>query len=143
MDTPDRSANGETPAAAPASRPSTVEVALALLWTNLALYALGLGIELTRGANTALSAWVITLVTIAIVAVLIGFIARRSNAARVIYVVLFVLGLLLQTRDPGALFASPPITASLNVVMFALQLAAIILLFSRAGAAWFKRPAST
>ncbi len=128
---------------AAAIRPGTVEVALALLWTAVALYALGLGAEMWRAASTGASGWIVFVVSSVILAVLVEFIRRRSNTARIIYTVLFVFGLLLQARDLGAVFASSPMTASLNVAMFSLQLAAILLLFSRQAAAWFRRSAGS
>lgn len=136
MNTPEQTDQNPTGAAA---RPATVDVALALLWTALALYALGLGAEMWRAASSVASSWIVFLVSTAILAVLVEFIRRGSNAARILYAVLFVFGLLLQARDLGAMFASPPMTASLNVAMFSLQLAAILLLYSHKAAAWFKR----
>lgn len=128
---------GGTPAA---QRPRPVHSALLLLWSAIALYALLLGNDLL-GSNSAPSAWVVPLVTVAVVAVLIGFIARGSNVARWIYAVMFVLGSLPLAIDPGSVFARSSLIGSLNVLMFVLQLAALVLLFARGAGGWFRQSA--
>ena len=140
MENTDSGTSPET--SAQASRPRAVQIALVLLWTYLLLYALVAGNELMNVPNAGPAAWAVPLVTIAIVAALIGFVARGSNAARYVYVALFVLGSLPLALYPGALFARSQLIGSLNILMFALQLAAIVLLFSPRSARWFKRTTS-
>lgn len=130
------------PGSAAAQRPRPVQTALVLLWIAVALYALLLGIDLL-GSNSAPSAWLVPLATIAVVAVLIGFIARGSNIARWVYAVLFVLGSLPLAIDPGAVLARSALIGGLNLLMFVLQLAAVVLMFGGAAASWFRHAADT
>lgn len=122
-------------------RPTAVRLAVGLLWLALALYALTVGNEVLRGADIGLAAWLVPLVTVAIVAALIAFVARGSNIARLAYAVLFVLGSLPLFLDPASLFARSALIGGANLLMFALQLAAVALLFTKQGGVWFKRKA--
>lgn len=137
----DTSELASTANAAP-HRPGAVRLAVGLLWLALALYALTVGNEVLRGADTGLAAWLVPLVTVAIVAALIAFIARGSNIARLAYAVLFVLGSLPLFLDPASLFARSALIGGANLLMFALQLVAVALLFTKQGT-WFKRKAAS
>lgn len=128
--------NDTAQAATPTERPRPVRIALALLWLYIALYALLLASDLAGGASATL-AWLVPIVTVAIVAALTAFVAKGSNAARWSYAVLFVLGSLPLAIDPSSVFARSALIGGLNLAMFALQLIALVLLFQRASNAWF------
>jgi hypothetical protein len=63
------------------------------------------------------------------------------NWARIVFLVLFVIGALPYFAVLAEMFARPKLTASLSVIQLLLQAAAMVLVFTRPGSAWFRRQA--
>ena len=141
MDTNQQSAAQES---AGEARPHSVRLALGMLWLALLLYAVMAISQVLPGSGGAAS-WLVPVVTIAIVAVLVQFIERGSAPARLVYTVLFVLGSVPLALDPAAWLTRSPLLGGANVLMFALQLVAVIVLYSKKAAGFFgpRKPAAS
>ena len=122
--------------------PGHVMLAVRLLWISLVI---GLPILFVPSgealsANARAAGFMVQLAMFVFAAYLNLCIARRRNWARVVSLVLFLLGLLLMA------FAPPAATVSLlekviNVADLLLDGAAMYLLFTPPGSSWFEPPA--
>ena len=131
------------PAAHPLERPPQVVLAVKLAWAGiiLGLSALAVSWEyysslgsttsmvLGQGFGVLIALWIYYKI----------YVGR--NWARVLYLVLVIVGLLIFINGAarGAILAAPPIARFSSVLNLALNLAVIWLVFTPPGGAWFKR----
>jgi Ni/Fe-hydrogenase subunit HybB-like protein len=69
--------------------------------------------------------------------VLIYFISKRRNWARITFTVLFAIGLPLVLLGLPRSLSVAPFSAALSLVQFGMQVAALVLLYQRQSSDWF------
>ena len=133
------------------NRPSQVSIAVKLLW-----YSLGLGIvntltdpqslDLVSQGSTAFTITIMAF-TLVIMALLIWNISAGRNWARIIFLVVFLLGglgyLFAAMNDPTDPsfnpFARSMLAGLISLLQLAFQLVALRFIFTKPGASWFKK----
>jgi hypothetical protein len=83
--------------------------------------------------------WVVVAVVWLLFGLLIVLVGRGHNWARIVMLVLFVVGIGLWVRDSSALFELPIHSLALEVIDTLISLLALYWLFTGSSAAWFKR----
>jgi hypothetical protein len=130
----------------PLQKPQQVRLAVALLWVSLALGPLNLLLDDRSPARTivasqpallGLMAGVLAGV-LALMAVLVVFIYRGRNWARVVYLVMYLLGALPWLLSLPVLFGHSPVAGAVYVVQGTIQAIALYFIFSQPGSAWFR-----
>jgi peptidoglycan/LPS O-acetylase OafA/YrhL len=125
----------------PIDRPRQVVLATVLLWAGLALSTAYWAFE-WRSLGTALPIY------IAVPSAVVGFVFRAwltskiyagRNWARLTLLVSALLGLLALLVPASRVVARSPTPVFVRIGLWALFLAAIVLLFTRAANEWFKR----
>jgi len=124
-----------------ATRPSSVGLAIKLLWASLAVGVIKILIDfqyLSAMANAALVGFVLVF-TLALTGFLILMISTRRNWARIVFLIIFLLGLLPTLPVILTEFSRSPVAGILVVLQIGLQVYALFLLFTKPGAAWFRK----
>lgn len=121
-------------------RPRAVAIAVTLIWLSLALTVVALATSFARGARGN-----VMLTNIAVfvgVFVVFGFlniqIMAGRNWARILFMVLFVLGLVEVLSQ--ALIDPLGLDAMVLYLENALELIAVVLLFAKPARIWFRPP---
>jgi len=131
----------DAPAVDDVPPPRIVRVAVWLLWAAMAIEGINGLLEVREDSqprSLVIAASAVTIVLIGVVCWLIAMIGRRRNWARIIYALLFVLGMGIQVWNWQGLLNGPLRHVLTIMPQFALQLAAMILLFRREASAWFR-----
>jgi hypothetical protein len=121
-------------------QPRQVYWAVALLWVSLLLGLLAIVLAIEReGGDTAILAWVLgfQLVFVVLAAYLNVCIYRGRNWARITFLVLFFISLVIVVFVPNP----PEFTLAervTDVVAVLLDMVAAVLLFTKPGSLWFK-----
>ena len=124
----------------PLLKPVAVRRAIGLLWASLAIGALKTPLDwayLTSRASVAFNAFVI-IFTFAITAFFIWKIGQGRNWARIIFLVLFLLGVVPFVFIVRSEFARSPASGLLSSVQSGLQAVAFFLIFTSPGKEWFQ-----
>ena len=134
-------------------RPASISAVVTLLYVVLALGVIRsaivfgrlsaqAGAEFGRLSPVAGASFVLFVqgTSFAFVWFLIFMIGRRRNWARVVFLVMFVVGIPFTVKPLIDSFSASPISGVLGVAQLALQITALYLLFRPAGRAWFRRP---
>ena len=131
------------------NRPSQVSIAVKLLW-----YSLGLGIVNTLidyqflvSQGSIAFTITVTAFTLGILALLIWKISAGRNWARIIFLVVFLLGglgyLFAAMNDPTDPsfnpFARSMLAGLISLLQLAFQLVSLRFIFTKPGASWFKK----
>lgn len=128
--------------------PRSVALFERLMYASLALSLLVIGLDGTRmaalpevQASGGIGFLIATgLFTVAILMLFIWLIARRrKNWARIVFVVLFVLGLIPFAQNFVNVLAANPLAAAVSALQMLLQVAALFFVFSSSARPWFKR----
>lgn len=132
----------ESAASPPSPRPSSVTKAATLLYVTLGIGVLRAAMEFPRLSAMSGAAFVIftQLVVFGLTWLLIFLISRRRNWARIVYVVLFLLGTPLSVKPLIASLVATPVSGLLGLGQAAAQVVAIVMLFRGEARAWFKKP---
>jgi hypothetical protein len=121
-------------------RPARVNFALNLLWITIALGVFrlwrGWG-ELTSAAPTAIVAGTAVFV-IGVLALLLVFIGMRKNWARIVYLLLFLIGVPSGAKGIVHALDTDALVGAISIIQIALQLIALVLLFHPESNAWFR-----
>jgi hypothetical protein len=122
-------------------RPPAVSRALVLLYVTIVVGILRSAMEDTRlaGAYGVGFLVFVQLFVFAVLCLLCFFIANRRNWARIVYLVLTVIGTPLSVKPLLESFAATPISGFLGVIQAAVGIVAAVLLFRREAASWFRR----
>jgi hypothetical protein len=123
-------------------RPSTVVRFELLTWLSLVLGVVGVALSFETYVRQSGVAFVLIVqsFTFAVLALLIWLIARRGkNWARWVFTVLFVLGLPLSLPMVWASLAPITLAGVISVVQIALQVVALVFVFSPQSRPWFQR----
>jgi len=128
-------------------RPKEVTNAIRLMWTSTTLAILAMFLQAQRNTDVA-QMWIVMLVGaalgLAIAFWFIGKIARGRNWARMVYLVLTVLGVVLVVFNwsfYAPIYRAQPLAAVLAVIQTALQFGAFYLLITPSARDWFKQRA--
>lgn len=127
------------------TKPARVGLAVNLLYAGIALSVVAFIVGFAKASSapqdssSAIIAGVIGggILSIAIALWFTIMIAKGKNWARVIFLVLLVIGVVLDLTQLGHLFSFNPINGVLNIIETLLQLAAAWLLFTGESPAWF------
>ncbi len=124
----------------PVLKPVVVRRAIGLLWASLAIGALKTPLNwayLTSRASGAFNAFVI-IFTFAVTAFFIWKIDQGKNWARIVFLVLFLLGVVPFVFIVRSEFARSPASGLLSTLQFGLQAVAFFLIFTSPGKEWFQ-----
>jgi hypothetical protein len=75
----------------------------------------------------------------AVMALLIVFISKGKNWARITFLVLFILGSLPSIPLVLGEFTRSPVLGAFSLVQIVLQVIALYIVFTKPGAVWFKK----
>ena len=129
--------------AEPVERPRQVGLAAKCLWASIGIggILLVLDYRFIAGASSAATAWIVPAAVLGVLALFTAAISAGRNWARIVFLVLFVIGALPYFAVLAEMFARSKLTASLSVIQLLLQAAAMYLVFTKPGSAWFRRQA--
>jgi len=127
-------------------RPKNVNIAVILLWVSAALGVLSNVIRLFNGAFPPNVPRIVPILTI-VLSLAFAFwfnikIATRRNWARIIWIVLFAVGMVIVVVNPKVLTKLGTIETILYTVQYLMGIATAVLLLTPSSNRWFKkRPA--
>lgn len=124
--------------------PNRVRNAVALLWVSLAL---GLLVSVIAPAPATSAAspvlvYSIILITTLLLAFLVYKIGQGRNWARIIFVVMTVIGLVPYMSALSEIFNRSALGGAISTAQTIMQVVAIYFLLSKPGALWFRKAAS-
>lgn len=121
-------------------KPSQVKNAVYLLYATLVMGVVSSILNLSDpGVQASLGfALVAMVITFAILLFNVTMISRGRNWARMVYLVLYVIGLPRSIVFLLQMLPSNTLTALIGTVQAILQLVAIVLLFQKPSSVWFK-----
>jgi hypothetical protein len=121
-------------------KPKEVRYAVWLLWLCIPLWLPASIREYGQASNAMRSAEAVALLLILLVFVLlIFFINRGHNWARISFLVLTLLSLISLIGSWSEIMSYPPLYLGLNVALLLIEAIVLYLLFTRPGALWFRR----
>lgn len=130
-----------------AERPPEVTLAVKLLWASFFLGLVALFYQPALKNAAAPGQWVGVLIGMAIIfglwAWVISKIARGRNWARVLFLVIGILGTvinLLATPMVLSFYKAQPLSGVIALINFVLEIYTIYLLLTAPARAWFKQP---
>ncbi|HKU69868.1 MAG TPA: hypothetical protein VJQ51_03430 [Burkholderiales bacterium] len=125
-------------------KPRSVTLAVTLLWISLTIGVAKMPFDPAGMKAVPFPAlvWSIAAVIMAFFCVLIFKISSGRNWARITFLVLFLVGLLVGVPGLMAEFQRVPLLALVSVVASVMQLWAVILLFTSPGKGWFGKKAA-
>ncbi|MFZ0052817.1 MAG: hypothetical protein WAK96_13660 [Desulfobaccales bacterium] len=142
------------------SRPKRVLVAITLLYAALGIGVTRILFELYSGSPITGPPWLMTManrtgiawllpivvilsgfVTITLFLVIIYLIGQGKNWARIIFLVLWIVGILLflSAIPLGRFLAASPISGMFALLQYVLQVVALVLLFQNESSRWFRK----
>jgi hypothetical protein len=112
-----------------------------LLYATLGLGLLRAAIEFSRLATKSGAGFVIfvQVAVFAFMGLLVFMIGRGRNWARIVFLVLFVLGTPLTAKPPIDSLTATPISGVLGIAQIVMQVVAMLLLFRSDGNEWLKK----
>jgi hypothetical protein len=123
-----------------AAKPAAIGRACGLLWASLLVGVLKTAMDWTHLRSQSRDAFNV-LVTIVFVFALTGFfiwkIGQGKNWARIVFLVLWLIGAVPFVVIVRSDFARSPASASVSVIQVVLQVAALFLIFTNPGKEWF------
>lgn len=123
------------------ARPPSVSRGLLLLYASLGIALIRSAMEFPRLAQVSSLGFAVS-VQVVVFATFVGllfFIARRKNWARIVFLVIFILGVPLSVGPLLDSISGTPISGVLGLLQVALQVVALVLLFRSEAAAWFRQ----
>jgi hypothetical protein len=121
-------------------QPKEIRYAVWLLWLCIPLWIPTAVYEYGRAAVDARSAIAVSLLLVlSLFVVLIIFINRGHNWARISFAVVTLLALLSLIASYSEFLTYPPWNIGLNVILFLIDVLVIYLTFTHPGALWFRR----
>ena len=131
-------------------RPKEVTLAVKLLWASFALGIVGMFFQpmyATGSATTTMAPWIVILIFSGIAFAIWAWVITKSangrNWARILFLVLAIIGLVgtaFVVPMALAIYKARPLTGLLSVVNFALEIYTMYLLLTAPARAWFKQP---
>lgn len=122
-------------------KPSQINTAVNLLWASLAIGFVKSIMDMQHLGSQASPAFTnfILISVIAVMVLLIVFISKGKNWARITFLVLFILGSLPSIPLVLGEFTRSPVLGAFSLVQIVLQVVALYMVFTKPGAAWFKK----
>ena len=122
-------------------KPSQISTAVNLLWASLAIGFVNTLMDTQDLGSIAPPAFTnfILISVFAVMALLIVFISKGKNWARITSLVLFVLGSLPSIPLVLGEFTRSPVLGAFSIIQIALEVVALYLVFTKPGAGWFKK----
>lgn len=129
---------------AQAGKPRSVTLAVTLLWISFAIGLIRMLVDPSglKAVPFPAIVWPIAAVITAFFCLIIFKIAAGRNWARITFLVVFLVSLVLGLPALMAEFLRNPAFGLLSVVSSLMQLCAVILLFTSPGKSWFRTKAS-
>lgn len=128
--------------ALPMPKPRQIRWAAFLLWTSLALGVVNLALQKASGAQSpeggALE-WVVSLVVVLIYVLFTVLISAGRNWARIVFLILFVIGAIPYFFFLNQIFAQSIAAGTIGLSQELLQFGALLLIFMKPGSVWFRR----
>ena len=128
------------------SRPREVTLAARLLWVALALGAFNAVVDSARLASSGsvppyflVGSVAGSLLVLCVLAWLTNRIAHGRNWARIVFLVMFVIGIPIFLLQLPVMFASSVFATAVSATISVLQMIALYLVFLGAGSYWFSR----
>jgi hypothetical protein len=126
-------------------RPKEVTLAVKLLWTSLLLGVAGMFLQPLNA--TAPAQWIGVIIgagaVFAIWAWIVSKIAKGRNWARVLFLVLVILGLVvtvLVMPTAMAIYRARPLNGVISLINVVIEVVTMYLLLTAPARAWFKQP---
>ena len=118
-----------------AQKPQPVVTAVYLLWVSLAVGLVKMLMYFSNLSGMAAAAFTsfILIFTFALIAFLIFKISAGRNWARITFLVMFIIGVLLGE------FSRSAVVGALSAAQIGLQVYALFLLFTQPGSSWFRK----
>lgn len=122
--------------------PVQVRRAVALMWASI-----GIGILFTIPALEPIdpeaeefeaAMWAVMTISFLIPAVLVVFVSRRKNWARIAMLILTIVGIASYLAFPSEMTAEPMWSIASTILVTVLDVVALFWLFSGPGAKWFR-----
>ncbi len=122
-------------------KPEAVEKAVKLLWASLVIGVLKVAIDYVHLSNLAPSLFtnIILVFVFGLMAFLISKISAGCNWARVVFLILFLIGALPALGTTLDEFTRSAVLGALSVVQIVTQVIAMYLVFTSPGKEWFKK----
>lgn len=128
------------------NRPPEVTLAARLLWVALALGAFNAIVDSARLATAgSVSPYFVvgsvagSLLVLGLLAWLTHRIAHGRNWARIVFLLMFVMGIPIFLLQLPAMFATSVFATAISAAISVLQMIALYLVFLGAGSHWFRR----
>jgi len=124
----------------PTAKPVAIRRAIGLLWASVAVGVVKTPLNwayLTSRASGAFNAFVI-IFTFAITAFFIWKIGQGKNWARIVFLAVFLLGVVPFLFIVRSEFGRSPASGLLSTMQFGLQAVAFFLIFTNPGKEWFQ-----
>lgn len=127
--------------AAARERPLQVRWAANYLWASIAVGGVTAMLELQSIENTSIEwwTWLFPAGVLLVMALFTLAINAGINWARILFLVLFVIGALPYFFALAEMFAHSALTATLSLAQLFLQASAIYLVFTKPGSQWYRR----
>jgi hypothetical protein len=124
-------------------RPPEVRRAAMMLWGSLGLGILNILLEpsLNDSTEAGWTGWIVFGGVFATIALLTAFIFYGHNWARIVFLVLFIVGCIPFMLLLPHVVAQSAIIGTINIVQQVLQFGALFLVFTKPGALWFRESA--
>lgn len=124
-----------------ATKPAIIQPAISLLWASLAIAAVKVALDWTNfvGRGSAAMTVCIMIFTFAVIGFFVVKIGQGKNWARVVFLVLFVLGIVVAILTWRSEFAHSRLLGILSIVQAALQATALYFIFTSPGKEWYRK----
>jgi len=124
-------------------RPRSVGTAVTLLWISLAVGIAKVALDFTHlRAMAPVGFTLFVLVcTFAVLILLVLKIARGRNWARIVFLILFIIGTVPTLPVVRDELERAPLVGALSSLQIGLQIWVLVLLFTKPGSAWFRKAA--
>ncbi len=139
---PPQTGVGDVASGMPIARPPQVGYAVALMWLALVLDILDTVVD-PQFAEAELVSQAIIAVLLAMQAVFIVLVSAGHNWARILVLVMFLLGTLMTVSDFGEEWRHSRLVAWIDVSSMGVEALALVLIFTRPGSRWFRRAVSS
>ena len=120
-------------------RPSQVRTAVVILWVALGIGAANTVLLLSGAKGVTWTALIVPAATLGVLALFILGIRAGINWVRILYLVLFLVGLLGTVYSIPVVFGYSKLVGTLSVAQSLLQAYALYLVFTKPGSRWFHR----
>jgi hypothetical protein len=129
--------------AAGGDRPGSVGTAVTVLWVSLGVGIAKVALDFANLRAMAPMGFTlfVLVATFAVLILLVLKIAAGRNWARIVFLVLFIVGTVPTLPVVRDELERAPLVGALSILQILLQIWALVLLFTKPGSAWFRKAA--